>query len=62
MSSWKVEFSDGVPVVVGRTLAACAHPVVAWRLLSASWRVLMLTTYAAASYFIVLGLLLTVGA
>jgi hypothetical protein len=41
-------------VVVGRTAAACVHPVAAWRVLPASWRILALTVYAMTSYLMVL--------
>jgi hypothetical protein len=44
--------------MVGRTMAACAHPVTAWRLLPPSWRAVMVTAYAAASYVVVLTTLL----
>jgi len=50
--------SDGVAIVVGRTLAACVHPFAAWRRFSTSWRSLIVTAYAAAGYFIVLSVLL----
>ena len=50
--------SDGVAIVVGRTLAGCIHPFAAWRLFSTTWRSLMLTAYAAAGYVIVLSVLL----
>ena len=50
--------SDLAAIVVGRTLAACVHPFAAWRVLSSSWRSLMLTAYAAAGYVIVLSMLL----
>jgi hypothetical protein len=43
--------------VFGRTLAACVHPFAAWRLLSTSWRLLMLVAYAATSYVTVLAAL-----
>jgi len=45
-------------VVVGRTAAACVHPVAAWRLLPASWRILALTVYAMTSYLTVLSALI----
>lgn len=43
--------------MLGRTLAVCVHPYAAWSLLSNSWRLLMLTAYAAASYVVVLAVL-----
>ena len=45
-------------IILGRTAAACVHPFAAWRLLSVSWRVLMLIAYVAASYTVVLSTLL----
>ena len=45
-------------IILGRTAAACVHPFAAWRLLSMSWRVLMLIAYVAASYAVVLSTLL----
>jgi len=47
-------------VVIGRSLACCAHPVVAWRRLPASGRVLLIAAYVSASYLTVLTLLLVV--
>ena len=44
-------------VVVGRTAAACAHPVAAWQVLPASWRVVVLTVYTVISYLTVLSAL-----
>jgi len=44
-------------VIVGRTAAACVHPVAAWRVLPMSWRVLVLTVYTVSSYVAVLGAL-----
>ena len=45
-------------VVVGRTAAACIHPIAAWRILPRSWRVVVLAAYAGVSYLAVLGALL----
>jgi hypothetical protein len=45
-------------IVLGRMLAACAHPFAAWQLLSISWRVSMLAAYAAIGFFTVLSALL----
>jgi hypothetical protein len=45
-------------VMIGRTLAMCAHPYAAWRSHSARGRALVLCAYAAASYVVVLGALL----
>jgi hypothetical protein len=47
-----------VDVVIGRTLACCAHPAAAWRRLPASGRVLLVAAYVSASYVTVLSLLL----
>ena len=44
-------------VVVGRTAAACVHPVAAWHVLPVSWRILVLTVYTVTSYLTVLTLL-----
>jgi hypothetical protein len=45
-------------VAVGRTAAACVHPVAAWEVLPRSWRILVLTVYAVTSYLTVLGALI----
>ena len=45
-------------VVVGRTAAACVHPVAAWRVLPTPWRILVLTVYTATSYVTVLSALI----
>ena len=41
-------------ILVGRTFAACAHPVAAWRHAVRSFRVLLLAGYFAAGYIAVL--------
>jgi hypothetical protein len=46
-------------VLVGRTIALCVHPYAAWRSHSMKRRAVLLFTYMAASYFIVLGALLS---
>jgi hypothetical protein len=46
-------------VLVGRTLALCVHPYAAWRSRSAKGRALVLFTYMAVSYFVVLSALLS---
>jgi hypothetical protein len=46
-------------VLVGRTLALCAHPYAAWRSRSIKRRALLWFAYMTASYFIVLGVLLS---
>ena len=47
-----------VEVLVGRTLAMCAHPYAAWRAQSLRGRLLVLFTYVAASYAVMLAILL----
>jgi hypothetical protein len=44
-------------VVLGRTAAACVHPITAWRVLPVSWRILVFSVYTVASYLTVLSLL-----
>ncbi len=51
-------FRHAPELVVGRTAAACVHPVAAWRVLPTSWRILVLTVYTATSYLTVLSALL----
>jgi hypothetical protein len=46
-------------VLVGRTIALCVHPYAAWRSHSIKRRAVLLFAYMAASYFIVLGALLS---
>jgi hypothetical protein len=43
---------------VGRTAAACVHPLAAWRVLPTPWRILVVTIYTAASYVTVLSALI----
>ena len=45
-------------IFVGRLLAFCAHPVIAWRVLSLSGRLAVCGGYAMAAYVTVLTLLL----
>ena len=45
-------------IVLGRWLALCAHPICAWRLRSTRTRVVVVTTYFAASYLAALTVLL----
>lgn len=45
-------------VVIGRTLAYCAHPAAAWRVLSGRGRAVVVGAYAAAGYVAVLAALL----
>ena len=58
MACWQSGPSYRPEIVLGRMLAACAHPFAAWRLLSVSWRVSMLAAYAAMGFFTVLSALL----
>ena len=37
-------------VVIGRTLACCAHPAAAWRRLSGSGKALIVTAYFVIGY------------
>jgi hypothetical protein len=50
--------SPSVAAVVGRAAAACVHPYAAWRVRPASVRVVIVSTYAATAYVVVLGVLL----
>ena len=45
-------------VLLGRALAACAHPLAAWRSTARSFRVLLLAGYFAAGYITVLATLI----
>jgi hypothetical protein len=45
-------------VLIGRSLALCAHPYAAWRTHSTAGRLFILFTYAAATYALMLGVLL----
>ena len=45
-------------VLLGRSLAMCVHPYAAWRTHSMRGRLLILLTYVAASYAVMLGMLL----
>jgi hypothetical protein len=51
-------FRHAPELVVGRTAAACVHPVAAWRVLPTSWRVLVLMVYTATGYLTVLSALI----
>jgi len=44
-------------VLIGRSLAWCAHPYAAWRAHSTRGRLVVLFAYVAASYAVVLGTL-----
>jgi hypothetical protein len=50
--------STGPAVFVGRTMAACAHPYAAWRVLQPSARVVLISAYATLTYLAVLSALL----
>jgi hypothetical protein len=45
-------------ILIGRSLAMCAHPYAAWQSHSMKKRMLVLFAYGAASYAIMLGTLL----
>jgi len=45
-------------ILIGRVLAVCAHPVIAWRVLSPSGRAVVCGGYAVAAYLTVLTVLL----
>jgi hypothetical protein len=46
-----------VAVLIGRSLALCAHPYAAWRTYSTRGRLAVLCAYVAASYAVMLGAL-----
>jgi hypothetical protein len=50
--------STQLEITIGRLLAVCAHPIIAWRRLSPSARLAVCGGYAAAAYAVVLTLLL----
>jgi hypothetical protein len=49
--------STRLEILTGRWLACCAHPVLAWRLKSTSWRIAVCGGYAVVGYVTVLMLL-----
>jgi hypothetical protein len=49
--------TDRVEILIGRSLAYCAHPVAAWHRCSAAKRLLLMTGYFVASYIGVFGAL-----
>jgi hypothetical protein len=57
-TTWTLISGYSSEAIVGRTAAACAHPLAAWRVLSSPWRLLVLLTYGSVSYLVVLGSLL----
>ena len=46
-------------ILIGRSLAMCAHPYAAWRSHSTAGRALVLFAYVAASYVFMLGALMS---
>ena len=46
------------PIILGRTAAACVHPIAAWRVFSRTWRLAVVTVFAGLSYVVVLSTLL----
>jgi hypothetical protein len=46
-------------VLIGWSLAMCAHPYAAWRTHSVAGRALIVAIYAVASYVVMLGVLLS---
>jgi hypothetical protein len=49
--------SHRVEVLIGRSAACCVHPLAAWRSRSRNDRALLVASYVAVSYVVVLGLL-----
>ncbi len=45
-------------VIIGRTAAACVHPITAWQVLPRSWRILLVTVYAGTGYVVALSALI----
>jgi hypothetical protein len=45
-------------IFIGRSLAFCAHPLAAWRVVSHRWRFLMVFAYFVAAYATILSALL----
>jgi hypothetical protein len=50
--------SNRLEIAIGWSLAACLHPMAAWRVLSTPRRYLLAGTYATIAYAIVLAALL----
>ena len=46
------------PIILGRTAAACVHPLAAWQVFSKAWRFPVVTAFAGLSYVVVLSTLL----
>jgi hypothetical protein len=51
------ETTSRTEVRLGRALAACRYPIVAWHCFSIKWRVVTLSMYAAAGYVATLAVL-----
>jgi hypothetical protein len=51
--------SSRIEIALGRSMAACAHPVAAWRVLSGPRRFLLAGFYGIVSYVSVLAALLS---
>jgi hypothetical protein len=49
-----IRVANRCEVLAGRTLAACVHPLAAWRCTVPSFRVLLLAGYFAAGYIVTL--------
>jgi hypothetical protein len=45
-------------ILLGRSMAICAHPAIAWRLVSKRGRALIVSAYFGAAYAAVLALLM----
>jgi hypothetical protein len=50
--------SMSLELLIGRGLALCAHPLAAWRVLSAPGRAFVISAYAVGGYVTVLAALL----
>ena len=57
-TSFRDAFRQPPEIVVARTAAACIHPVAAWRVLPAPWRIFVLAVYTVTSYLTVLTVLI----
>ncbi len=49
--------SHVLEVLIGRSAALCVHPIAAWRSRSRNDQALLVASYVAISYVVVLGLL-----
>ena len=59
MAATVISPANRFEVFIGRSLAMCLHPYAAWRTHSTAARLFILFAYAAASYAVMLGVLLT---